>query len=355
MSKGFVKLQIVATTHLILAVLLCINISICRADSQLKGEKTIEPWRFVVFGDTRDSTQDTKTGISPFLGMLAGKIADEQPALVIHLGDSANGYYTHSSSPMHGKYKEMFANWKTAVKPIYDFDIRKGIPLYVIRGNHEDGELVTNTPLKAAYLEEIAPFMPTNGPKKEKGLTYSVKHNQATFIALDEYSIKEFGLLRGLVDLPWLNEQLERRTPFMFVFGHVPAYKVSDEKGGPFPDLYSFTKHRDAFWDSLKGAGVQMYFCGHVHFYCRVTKDGIQQVLIGNGGANLVDFNLKNVDPTVVVNFPTTDRRSPVGEISYVLFTVDEMAKTVHAVQKVWNEDKKTWEIGDKFTAYVSF
>lgn len=119
--------------------------------------------------------------------------------------------------------------------------------------------------------------------------------------------------------------------------------------------ICNFTKHRDAFWDSLKGAGVQMYFCGHVHFYCRVTKDGIQQVLIGNGGANLVDFNLKNVDPTVVVNFPTTDRRSPVGEISYVLFTVDEMAKTVHAVQKVWNEDKKTWEIGDKFTAYVSF
>ena len=90
----------------------------------------------------------------------------------------------------------------------------------------------------------------------------------------------------------------------MFVFGHVPAYRVSDEGKGPFPDLYYFPKHRDAFWNSLREAGVSMYFCGHVHFYCRVTKDGVQQVLIGNGGANPVDFEPKKVDPTVTLNYP---------------------------------------------------
>ena len=32
-------------------------------------------WSFVVFGDTRDATQDTRTGISPFLPALAAAIA----------------------------------------------------------------------------------------------------------------------------------------------------------------------------------------------------------------------------------------------------------------------------------------
>ena len=76
----------------------------------------------------------------------------------------------------------MFENWKTAVKPIYDFDRRAGIPLYAVRGNHEDGELVTDKRLKDAYLKDIASFMPQNGPEQEKGLTYSISYRQATFI-----------------------------------------------------------------------------------------------------------------------------------------------------------------------------
>ena len=311
-------------------------------------------WSFVVFGDTRDATRNTQKGISPLLGRMAEAIAAERPALVLHIGDLINGYYTSQGSPLHGQYGEMFENWKTAVKPIYDFDRRTGIPLYTVRGNHEDGELVTSIGLKTAYLKYIAPFMPQNGPEQEKGLTYRVSHRQATFIALDQYSIKELGLLRGLVNQPWLNEQLFRhRSPFLFVFGHVPAYQVSDGGKGPFPDLYYFPKHRDAFWNSLREAGVSMYFCGHVHFYCRVTKDGVQQVLIGNGGANPVDFDPKKVDPTLTLNYPPGFVKASEVKTGYVLFTVDETARTVTAVQKLWNERSGAWETGDAFNTPV--
>ena len=54
-------------------------------------------WSFVVFGDTRDATQDTQTGISPLLRRIAEGIAAEKPALVIHTGDLINGYYTHAN------------------------------------------------------------------------------------------------------------------------------------------------------------------------------------------------------------------------------------------------------------------
>lgn len=311
-------------------------------------------WRFVVFGDTRDATQDTQTGISPLLGKMAEGIAAEKPALVIHIGDLINGFYTHSKSPLHGNYDQMFENWKRAVKPIYDFDRQAGIPLYAVRGNHEDGELVSDKRLKAAYLKNIASFMPQNGPEQEKGLTYSVSYRQAAFIGIDQYSIKELGLLRGLVNQPWLNEQLLRhKRPFMFVFGHVPAYRVSDWEKGPFPDLYYFPKHRDAFWSSLKEAGVRLYFCGHVHFYCRVTKDGVQQVLVGNGGANPVDFDPKKVDPTVTLNYPPGFMKASEVKTGYALFTVDETAHTITAVQKLWNERTGAWETGDTFTTPV--
>ncbi len=139
----------------------------------------------------------------------------------------------------------------------------------------------------------------------------------------------------------------------MFVFGHVPAYKVADEEKGPFPDLYFFPRHRDAFWNSLKEAGMSMYFCGHVHFYCRVTKDGVQQVLIGNGGADPVDFNPKKVDPTVTLNYPTGFMKASDVKTGYVLFTVDETARTVTAVQKIWNEGTGKWETGDAFITHV--
>jgi hypothetical protein len=139
----------------------------------------------------------------------------------------------------------------------------------------------------------------------------------------------------------------------MFVFGHVPAYRVSDEEKGPFPDLYYFPKHRDVFWKSLNKAGVSLYFCGHVHFYCRVTKDGVQQVLIGNGGANPVDFDPKKVDPMVTLNYPKGFMKASEVKTGYVLFTVDETAHTITAVQKLWNERTGAWETGDVFTTQV--
>jgi hypothetical protein len=308
-------------------------------------------WTFVVLGDTRDLSDETQTGISPALNRLAKTIAAEKPDLVIHNGDLINGFYTSRGSEIHGKFREMFDNWKQAMRPIYDFEHRTGIPFYVVRGNHEDGLLVTDDELKASYLENIASFMPQNGPAKEKGLTYSVTFSQCKLIALDEYSIKELGELRGLVDQPWLNGELAKdHSVFTFVFGHAPAFKVSTFHKGPYPDLYDFPKHRDRFWSSLKQANVPIYFCGHVHFYCRVVKDGVSQVLVGNGGANHVAFDPHEVDPSVTLDYPTGPVPDSEIKDGYLLVTVDEKAHTVNAVQKVWNEQTQAWEIGDTFT-----
>jgi Icc-related predicted phosphoesterase len=308
-------------------------------------------WTFVVMGDTRDRTTATLTGISPDLPRLADAIAGEHPDLVIHTGDLTNGYYTTKSSPMHGKFREMFHNWKTAVRPIYDYQNRKGIPLYIVRGNHEDGELITDEELKKAYREEFAGIMPQDGPEDEKGLTYSFMHKGAKYFALDGYYDKKAMVLRGYVNQPWLDESLDKdRRPFTFVFSHTPAYRVGDSHESPFPDLYSHTSQRDVLWQSMKKAGVIAYFCGHIHLYCRGTVGGIEQIVVGDGGADTVGYYLKNVDPALTMHYPPGNMDASDVQTGYLVMTVDEPAGKVTGVQKVWNGKTGRWDKGDIFT-----
>ena len=308
-------------------------------------------WTFVVMGDTRDKTTNTMTGVSPDLPKMAEAIAQEHPDFVIHTGDLTNGYYTTEDSPIHGKFKEMFHNWKIAIRPIYDYQNKKGIPIYIVRGNHEDGKFITDAKLKKAYEEEFARFMPQNGPENEKGLTYSFLHKGAKYFALDGYYDKEAMVIRGYVNQPWLNGGFARdKRRFTFVFSHTPAYRVGDYHESPFPDLYSHPKQRDILWQSMKKAGVIAYFCGHIHFYCRGTVDGIEQVVVGDGGADTVDYHLKNVDPALQVHYPAGNMDASDVETGYLVIKVDERAGKVTGIQKIWSNKTGTWERGDIFT-----
>lgn len=308
-------------------------------------------WSFVVMGDTRDAAIDTSTGISPYLPRLAEAIAAEKPDLVIHTGDLANGYYTSRDSPLHGKFREMLRNWKKAVRPIYDYETGKGVFIYIVRGNHEDGKFVTDRELKKAYYQEFGRLMPQNGPETERGLTYGFSHNGARFIALDGYHETRLKVIRGYINQVWLDTYLAKGSaPFTFAFAHTPAYRVGGYYGSPFPDLYSHAGNRDTFWKSLKSGKTVAYFCGHIHFYCRGTIDGIEQVVVGDGGADTVTFDPKKADPTIAMHYPAARQNAANVKTGYLLMTVDEKAGIVTGVQKLWNRQKGKWEKGDIFT-----
>lgn len=332
-------------------VLIIIFLHLCSLFPQHIAYGTASSWKFVVMGDTRDRTTKTDTGISPDLPEMAKAIAAEKPDLVIHTGDLCNGYYTTKDSPMHSRFREMFGRWKAAVKPIYDYEKKSGIPIYPVRGNHEDGELITDPDLKKAYEEEFASFLPQNGPEYEKGLTYSLTHKGAKFIALDEYYEKEAKVVRGYVNQEWLNDEFEKdKRPFTFVFCHTPAYRVGDYHQSPFPNLYSHPDHRDDLWASFKRSGVAAFLCGHIHFYCRGTIDGIEQIVIGNGGADTVTFDAKYIDRSVEIHYPTVPYMSAAEvKTGYVVITVDEKTGSAKGVQKVLNNKTGKWEAGDTF------
>ncbi|MBI5303322.1 MAG: metallophosphoesterase [Chloroflexi bacterium] len=236
-------------------------------------------WKFVVFGDTRgDRTGPSNaTCVGEAVNALARGVALEKPDLIIFVGDLVNGTYYCS----HLTYEQQYANWKRAMQPVYDAHI----PIYPVRGNHDDDSNPSSTAVRQAYLNAIADLpIPTNGPPDETRLTYSFTYQNAFFVGLDEYGAQD-----NLVNQKWLDEQLERNDKkLIFVYGHAPAFWGSSD------NLSARPKERDAFWSSLGRAGA-MYLTGHVHLYNRsviADKAGraVTQLVVGGGGAPLTAF-----------------------------------------------------------------
>lgn len=309
-------------------------------------------WTFVVFGDSPDPASNTTTGISPNLSLIATAVAAENPDLVMYNGDLINGWMLTNVSPMMGNYSGQLENWMDAVSPIYNYTTGTGIPIYVLRGNHEDGPNETVTALLDAYLATVASDMPANGPSGEEKLTYSFIHNDAKFIATDDY-IAHDGL-KETVNQMWVDEQLTQDTrPFMFVFGHSPAYLLADDKEEMVFSLPTHPTQRDIFWNSLVNNNVSAYFCGHIHTYARGESQGLQEIVCGNGGAHFVDFNMTLVDPNLTIAYPLTSVPKDEQKFGYLVVTVHEDSGMFDGVEKRFNPKTGTWEIGDTFAINI--
>ena len=253
---------------------------------------------------------------------------------------------------MQNNYRGQFQNWMGAVSPIYNYTTSTGIPLYVVRGNHEDGPPQNITPLLDTYLSTVASGMPTNGPSDEQKLTYSFIHKGAKFIATDDY-IKHNGL-KETVNQSWVNGQLTQDTlPFMFVFGHSPVYLVNNDTEDIPYSLAIHPTERDTFWNSMVNNKVSVYFCGHAHLYFHGEKDGLSQIVSGNAGAPMQGFDPASSDPALTLEYPRKVISQSDQKVGYIIITVHEDTGTFSGVQKMYNSETRTWITGDTFTLHA--
>ena len=268
-----------------------------------------EAWNFAVICDTRDGNEAyvlNKKGVNvKVLASMAQAIVANRCELVLVPGDMVNGAALSDESTE--TYAASFALWRATLAPVYD----AGIRVYPVRGNHENGKFKVmkaaggdappGSPASArrkipatkpvpnllqAYQNAFKdPYLPTNGPAGEVGLTYSFTWRNALFVGLDEYVTPQ------RVNQPWLDAQLSNPAqPHVFVYGHEPAFQVNHADC-----LAWFPSERDVFWNSLGRAGVRIYFSGHDHLYNRaMIKDAegheIQQVVTGSGGAPIREW-----------------------------------------------------------------
>ena len=85
----------------------------------------------------------------------------------------------------------------------------------------------------------------------------------------------------------WLVADLQANTqPYIFVFGHEPAYVFPDADNGrlrhELTSLNQYPAHRDRFWSLLQAEGVTAYLCGHTHNFSAVNIGGVWQIDAGH-------------------------------------------------------------------------
>lgn len=257
-----------------------------------------ERWRFIITCDTRGGLT---TGINdPIVAEMVREIVRSNVDFVLFAGDLVYG-----AGVPPARFEQQLWNWTAAMKPVRD----AGIPLYVCRGNHEQGDTWYTDPnlppdpcdnyalrwLKVFGSDQYPQWrLPDNGPAGEKYMTYAVVHKNALIVALDHYAGTWHHAVHR-VNQAWLDAQLEGNTkPHVFVCGHEPAFRTYH------PDcLDSHPEERDAFWRSLQAAGARLYTCGHDHYYDHAWVDDgdgdpnndVHQLIVATAGAPLYSWN----------------------------------------------------------------
>jgi hypothetical protein len=317
-----------------------------------RNQESLAPWKFVLIADTQGDNKE-RAGNSCIndlvLQTIAEDITKESPDFVLVAGDLVNGWFRNGGTD----YASQFANWKSAMKSVY----LAGIPVFPVRGNHENGpdrvvlpplpsllEPPPETPalIKQAFRNAFSEsYIPKNGPEGEEGLTYSFVRKNAFIVGLDQY-----GSHPHKVNQDWLNWELTvNRKPHVFIYGHEPAFEVRHRDCLAF-----YPKDRDAFWDSIGRAGGRIYFCGHDHLYNRaVIEDNagnpIRQVIAGTGGGYLVPWSGKYKESERVRGeFNVVDHHG------YILVTVEEMKVTIAWKALLTKEGFNTWKVLDSFS-----
>jgi len=253
-------------------------------------------WKFAVISDSRggmDMTTGSDHGVRvSVLAPIAESMAAEGVDMVLFPGDQVDG------DPKYGTMKEQLFVWKKAMEPVY----KAGIPVYAFRGNHETKQAGCLEDWDVVFLE-----LPTNGPNGQKELTYSIDHKNARFVGFDQYvgrpstfDEKQYDsrINYGMVH-QWVIQQITSTpTPWVFVFGHEPAFIVHHANG-----LANAPAERDALWNAL-GSKNGVYFCGHDHLYLHhVAPDDkgnrVHELVVGCGGAPFYPFDNESMNKSL--------------------------------------------------------
>jgi hypothetical protein len=155
-----------------------------------------------------------------------------------------------------------------------------------------------------------------NGPKEQKGLSYSFDFENSHFIMINT-DAWHYGDLSDTTDdrrdwhyikyMDWFENDIksayERGVKHIFTFSHEMPFPIGGHLRDGLPNLgKNFTgemdstrqwylDRRDKFWDLMKKYKADAHICGHEHTYGRQEVEGVFQILNGSSGAPLYNFN----------------------------------------------------------------
>lgn len=263
-------------------------------------------YKFAVICDTRsDAENNGVTGVNvPAVKAVCDHLIKSGAEFVIAPGDFICGnvtWYNKTQTPPKNatQYQAFIDAINSQGIGLPDDD--KKIKLYPLRGNHECyHQILTKQEIKNEWVTSIGNKLPNNGPKGEKGFSYSFSYKGSLFIGIDQYMNTDSTEKKNIkVNQNWINEVLEQNqnADHVFAFGHTPAFSAHHRDClGEYPEL------RNDFLQSISNKSGA-YFCGHDHFYARAgipvySKNGkikkyMQQIITPSGAPFLGGFSPK--------------------------------------------------------------
>jgi hypothetical protein len=193
------------------------------------------------------------------------------------------------------------------------------LPVYVAPGDHERGDndwpdwKLDLVPTFEQKFVEIFDH-PTNGPAGKQELAYSFVKDNAVFITVDTWELKDGNAHLSVTgdQLTWFENTLSNHQDkdFIVVQGHVPVIRGVNTRNSS--GLYLEGGRSSGFWQAMKQYGVDVYLCGEHHAITTDKVDGIWQVvhgslwgthtnlnyLVGTVGSDTLELELKEFDVT---------------------------------------------------------
>lgn len=232
----------------------------------------IEPFHFVVYGDTRSDPK-----IHQQIVNLAMK---EDPALIINTGDLvANGLE--------------IADWEI----FFDVnrELMKSVPYYPVLGNHEKNAdyyyKFFNLPGHERYYEFFVGdvlFLMLDSEGSDFG--------KPEYVSDDEYYWSNYQREYFEEQRAWVEKMLDlhKDAGYVFAFFHKPMISLISRRADG-------SKHQREFWGpTFEKHGIQAVICGHDHHYHRAeSESGLTMITSGGGGAGLYEIDLTSTETKV--------------------------------------------------------
>lgn len=234
---------------------------------------------------TRARSQVTPVGLAPFSFTVAGDMRAETgpgkfPAVLSAIRESGGpGSFLvvpGDIDPAEGAARAIALG------------LGEDFPWYPVVGNHD-----AESRRDLEWIRQRFPALPgvaRRGPPPCADTTYSFDRGSAHVVVLNVYCDAR-GDARTDGDISpelqaWLAADLDaNRLPWVFVFGHEPAFPQPDATWGTRrhvgDSLDKYPAHRDAFWQLLAERRVTAYIHGHAHQYSRLLRDGVWQIDAG--------------------------------------------------------------------------
>ncbi|KAA3609625.1 MAG: hypothetical protein DWQ05_22080 [Calditrichaeota bacterium] len=226
--------------------------------------KKIEPFQFVVLGDTRSRHDIHKRNIE--------RIMAENPLFVVNTGDLVgNG--------------RRIQDWDKFFE--LNNELMRNIPYFPVLGNHEkDSKFYFeffNLPGNERYYsfnvgDALFLFLDTEG--EDYQTPQYLKTEESREYYWNNHNLKYFEEQKA-----WVEHQLtiNKDAGFVFVFFHQPLFSVKKTR-------VEDAKLRRKFWgDIFERHGVQVVLNGHDHHYHRAFNGGTHYITTAGGGAGLYE------------------------------------------------------------------